>query len=615
VAQSTRRLLLALAITAIAGGVLLGGMHMAFLCDDAFITFRYVANAREGLGLVWNPPPFQPVEGYTGFAWAILLWFVWSVFGAEPPAAANWLSLLFGLAQFALVACALLRLRRADGSRWPETVVLLALLVVATNRTFLQWLTSGLETSLFNLATVAWVLLAFRSARARDTRWLAAWATAAALGALTRPDGLLFVAATALVGLLRVRRSGWGQVAVGLSPLAAVVLHVVWRRWFYGEWLPNTYYAKVSAAWPEAGTRYLVCFVVEHGTWVVGLLAIVWGVAELRRGWSAARDLAAQSLPAVAAVAALGMHVGYYTLVVGGDHFEYRIYSDLVPLMPVAAVAMAGRIGLRAGAVVSWLLAAWIAAGVGWLEAWQSRDVPNHGVRSISQCLPGPLQPLLRWYDRDQLWLRTRLICIRCVEHARFLEAAGPDAPRQDLATAEEPFPVVVLESVGCLGWRLPDTAIVDRLGLNDWVVARTPVARPDAESLRPHLRDLFVRMDADGNDTLDETEIGEAMRSMLGGRSANDVARALVVWQPGEPGGFGPREFEDLGLSLAFVRKMAHERQPPPGYVEGLRPNVEIVDDLAVARPRDVPLTAEEIVRHEDEWRGRTRAVLAERR
>jgi hypothetical protein len=46
-----------------------------------------------------------------------------------------------------------------------------------------------------------------------------------------------------------------------------------------------------------------------------------------------------------------------------------------------------------------------------------------------------------------------------------------------------------------------------------------------------------------------------------------------------------------------------------------GLRPNVEIVDDLAVAHPRDVPLTAEEIVRHEDEWRGRTRAVLAERR
>ena len=38
-----------------------------FLCDDAFIAFRYVGNAHDGHGLVWNPAPFAPVEGYSIF--------------------------------------------------------------------------------------------------------------------------------------------------------------------------------------------------------------------------------------------------------------------------------------------------------------------------------------------------------------------------------------------------------------------------------------------------------------------------------------------------------------------------------------------------------------------
>jgi hypothetical protein len=69
--------------------VVFGALQLEFICDDAFITFRYVSNAHDGLGLVWNPPPFQPVEGYTGFLWALLLWATWSRLGVEPPIAAN----------------------------------------------------------------------------------------------------------------------------------------------------------------------------------------------------------------------------------------------------------------------------------------------------------------------------------------------------------------------------------------------------------------------------------------------------------------------------------------------------------------------------------------------
>ncbi len=42
-----------------------------FLCDDAFISFRYVRNLLEGHGLVFNPG--EHVEGYSNFLWVLEL--------------------------------------------------------------------------------------------------------------------------------------------------------------------------------------------------------------------------------------------------------------------------------------------------------------------------------------------------------------------------------------------------------------------------------------------------------------------------------------------------------------------------------------------------------------
>ena len=41
-----------------------------FLCDDAFISFRYSRHLVDGLGLVWNPG--EVVEGYTNFLWVLI---------------------------------------------------------------------------------------------------------------------------------------------------------------------------------------------------------------------------------------------------------------------------------------------------------------------------------------------------------------------------------------------------------------------------------------------------------------------------------------------------------------------------------------------------------------
>jgi arabinofuranosyltransferase len=59
----------------------------------------------------------------------------------------------------------------------------------------------------------------------------------------------------------------------------------------------------------------------------------------------------------------------------------------------------------------------------------------------------------------------------------------------------------------------------------------------------------------------------------------------------------------------LLHARAMAHERHPPPGYVEAFAPNVVVERGAARALPRPQALTAERIAAIEAEWRARARA------
>ena len=91
---------MALALIGLAAlaGLIIGWKAFWFLCDDAYISFRYVSNSVAGHGFVWNPAPFHPVEGYTNFLWILLLDLFWRFGGVQPPAVANYLSLLASIA-------------------------------------------------------------------------------------------------------------------------------------------------------------------------------------------------------------------------------------------------------------------------------------------------------------------------------------------------------------------------------------------------------------------------------------------------------------------------------------------------------------------------------------
>jgi len=606
-----RHVVLALALVA----TILGALQLAFLCDDAYITFRYVSNARDGHGLVWNAPPFLPVEGYTGFAWAMLLWATWSWFGIEPPAAANVLSIACGVVEFAVIAAAALRLRRQDGSRAPDAVGLLALVAIVGNRSFLQWLTSGLETALFNAAFVAWVLLAFRAAPRRDTRWLAAWAGTATLAALTRPDGLLLVAATVAASTLALgqRPHRLRSLGLGLLPVLGVVLHVGWRRWFYGEWLPNTYYAKVLAAWPEAGLRHFACFAVEHGVWLWAVLAAAWLVVELVRARGVPIRTLWRALPAVAAVGAVLFHSGYYVFKVGGDHFEYRVFSQLVPLLFLSAAAMALRLshGLRLPLVA--LGSLFLASTVGWVHLAVTGHDPKLEYEAIAPRLPAWLSPLTRWYDRTQGWLQHHFVCLRCNQHTLSLQVIGAGVPpRRRMATDPDDVPVYAWVAIGLRSWVLPDIYILDLHGLNDWIVARLPQA-PRPQHLQPEaITPIFLGADADGDGWLTEQELDVASARLFGAESLGPDNRyprwLLMLFAEQRRDALSLREARTISDQLFGRGLMAHERHAPPDYVQAFAPNVTLEGGAVRITPRATPLTPARIVAIENEWRQKAR-------
>ena len=593
--------------------MVVGAWQLRFLCDDAFITFRYVSNARDGLGLVWNPPPFEPVEGYTGFLWALLLWATWSWFGVEPPDAANVLSVLCGVLQFAVVVLGAHHIRHRDGRRLAPIVVWTTVAVVVCNRTFLQWLTGGLETALFNLGYVGWAVFAFLGATApRRDRWLLAWSGFAAIAALTRPDGLLLLSATLAAALLSGRAWGlrWRGLLLGLSPLAAVAAHVVFRRAFYGDWLPNTYYAKVLDPWPEAGLRYLLCYAVEHGLWLWGPLALAAGASIC---WGARRTAwhnTTANLAPLAVVAATLIHVGYYVLKVGGDHFEYRVFSHLVPLTTLSAAAIAARWSAGARLPLITVLALGIASGVGWVHLALTRDMPANGFHPISPRVPAALQPLARWYDRQQSWLQMHFVCLRCVQHALSLQyISGPLPPRSRGQFDLGDVPVHSAVTVGVVGWVLPDCAILDRHGLNDWVIAHAPAELGNPDMTPERLITTFHGADADGDGRLVAAELRQACARILRLPEAGPWADPWVELLLGVAAVERPdsltldeaKWLAEIGLQRGT---MAHERAPPRGYVEAFAANVEVGDGKARIVPRSEPLTAARVRAIEAAWR-----------
>ncbi|UCG31758.1 MAG: hypothetical protein JSU68_08815 [Phycisphaerales bacterium] len=236
-----------------------------FIHDDAYISLRYCSHLLQGDGLTWNPG--ERVEGYTDFLHIMLIsglgWF-----GLELTMAARVVNFAALLLTVLFVATFLLR-RTARVTRNTSLVCVgVPVLFVAASYPLITWCWGGLEGPLFTLLSTLGIGLVLTVLEGRGgTRCAALAGLAFALAVLTRPDAVVFVAvavAFMAVNLCRGQRyAGRNWLALLVVFGLVVLAHGAWRISYYGDWVPNTFYAKMVGLPRESldmGLMYLTSF-------------------------------------------------------------------------------------------------------------------------------------------------------------------------------------------------------------------------------------------------------------------------------------------------------------------------------------------------------------------
>ncbi len=275
-----------------------------WIVDDAFISFRYADNLVVNGELNWNPGD-DPTEGYTCVAMVWLISVAMKL-GVSPVMAAHILGIFFYYLGAAVLVLAFRGIRLAS-------VAALALYLTAPFFYTHAW--SGLETTMFT----ALIVLAIYGYSARHRRL---FAFAILLLSLTRPEGILL----SVILLSFFRPFSWSVVLSYAIPFS---VYYIWRWSYYGQFFPNTFYAKFATESDENTLLRLREFFMTY-LLLPGILAFVLALREnIRENRRLITGLA------VFTAACLGVYLSSHLVM----NYAYRFF---VPFYPLVLLALAG---------------------------------------------------------------------------------------------------------------------------------------------------------------------------------------------------------------------------------------------------------------------------------
>ena len=410
-----------------------------FVCDDAYISFRYAQNLARGEGMVFNVGESPAVEGYSNFLWVLLA------------AAMEALSLDVRLVMPAVsAACGALLLlwgfdiaRRLTGD---ARVAFAALLPLAMSPAMGVWSSSGLATMPFALVVLAtFDLLVLQ--RGRE----AAAAVAACALLLLRSEGAAWVAVlvalAAAVRWARGERPTAEQAArFGLPVVGVLLVYQLWRLNTFGTLVPNTALVKVGLGPGQLvrGAKYVALFALSTVT--PALLFV--GLPRAVRAGASAR-----------AVAAMAVGFPVFAILVGGDFMPFG--RMLFAGLPFAALLLAYALQGRADAL-RW------GVGLGVLGLLPAADL---------HVVPEPVRAVFHMRLSDDYYLSEVKKWRNMAENAQGFELRG-----RALAVAGHPSDAVVSGAVGAISYH-SDLWVWDTYGLVSKEVAYRPFHGPLRES------------------------------------------------------------------------------------------------------------------------------------
>lgn len=442
--------------------LLLGTAFLVFSVstDDPFITFRYALNLLRGFGPVYNAG--ERIEGFSSPLYVLVSAVLLKV---APSVDILFKAKLLGVGLAAIALAQTRTVGRLSGLTEREGVW--AQILVALNVNFALAAVNGLETLLYACLILGAARAFLWECRGRGGDRSAAWLFGALLA---RPDAVLLFAAALGARAVWIRRRGLPWVRLlrwSLVFLVPAVLMLLARVAYYGDLLPNTYYAKdvdirrglTDGAWyalrplspigwdPSAFARW--GSLPLKAQQVGGI--VFWGLF-LAGAWRLRRRMG--GLLCFALVGALVVFV----LRCGGDWMPGLRF--LAPILPLAAILQChglrglARIGWRRSSAVLRLVPAGLV-----LALW--------GVCAWGACAWGVPKTSWAWAHFST--------------HSRDLLRASGTLGRKWVVTADSlhrnfpPRATLAYSEMGFAGLVNPDMTLIDVRGLTDREIARLP--------------------------------------------------------------------------------------------------------------------------------------------
>lgn len=243
--------------------------------DDAYISYRYGANFAKAGEMVWNLGS-DPVEGYTGLVLPILA-AICIKLGIPLLASIKILGILASIGTAWTIYQALLRLKASKAAAATGSLLYGLSPIVYVHAL------SGLETSLFVfLGFYLFITILFLESEPSKTKQISL-GLLSGLCIMLRPEGLLWIilvlaASFFMQGKPSLKIIKSKLVFLILIVLSTTTLYVTWRLWYYGELLPNTYYAK---QYPGAFNLESLKAAARFGAYYLGIPFLAVALAAL----------------------------------------------------------------------------------------------------------------------------------------------------------------------------------------------------------------------------------------------------------------------------------------------------------------------------------------------
>jgi len=323
-------------------------LKIDFLSDDAYISFRYAENFASGNGIVYNAG--ERVEGYTNFLWVIIM-SVFKKFGIDLLTGARIISLISAVGMILLTYFISVQIFEMFGP-----VSFLSAYLVAINPGFVLWSFSGMETLFFSftvLSGLTCVLLYLQKGR---VLLLYSSSLLFLIASLTRPEGVLFFAGSFLFMLIFNRQNASESFTHRLKKLALPVVifmaaygyYFNWRYGYYGQLLPNTFYAKTGFEDQQLkGFYYCFKFVRES---MAGGFLLIFPIYILKEIFS---DVRIRFMFFI-----LGIYI-FYIISIGGDNllvqrFFVPVISLIFTLVALGSASIVAK--LKSGTLLKFIV-------------------------------------------------------------------------------------------------------------------------------------------------------------------------------------------------------------------------------------------------------------------